>query len=163
MKKQLFFAIILIIMTAWIFFSIKNFTNQSQQPHLIGGDKDAGGCLIGAGYSWCQIKNKCLRVWEEKCEVENIATTSNIIGTTSEKNIISVTPVVNSSSTQSIKSCALMKGVWYPSEKICEVNQLSETQCGAKGGIFNGCASACRHDPSAQVCTMQCVLTCTFK
>ncbi len=34
----------------------------------IGGDKDAGGCLIGAGYSWCEAKQKCLRVWEEKCE-----------------------------------------------------------------------------------------------
>jgi hypothetical protein len=163
MKKQLFFVIILIIMATWIFFSIKNFTNQNQQSRLIGGDKDAGGCLIGAGYSWCQVKYKCLRVWEEKCEAENIATTSNNIGTTSEKNPISVKPVINSSSTQSIKSCAQMKGVWYSSEKVCEVNQLSASQCKAKGGIFNECASACRHDSTAQVCTMQCVLTCTFR
>jgi len=35
---------------------------------LIGGDKDEGGCLIGAGYSWCEQKQKCLRVWEETCE-----------------------------------------------------------------------------------------------
>lgn len=35
---------------------------------LIGGDTDEGGCLIGAGYSWCEIKQKCLRVWEEPCE-----------------------------------------------------------------------------------------------
>ncbi len=35
---------------------------------LIGGDKDEGGCLVGAGYSWCEIKQKCLRVWEEPCE-----------------------------------------------------------------------------------------------
>jgi len=34
---------------------------------LIGGDKDAHGCLIAAGYSWCQSKNKCLRPWEESC------------------------------------------------------------------------------------------------
>lgn len=34
---------------------------------LIGGDKDAHGCLIAAGYSWCESKNKCLRVWEENC------------------------------------------------------------------------------------------------
>jgi hypothetical protein len=37
-------------------------------PKLIGGDKDSHGCLIAAGYSWCEIKNKCLRTWEEKCE-----------------------------------------------------------------------------------------------
>ncbi|MDD3498644.1 MAG: hypothetical protein PHH24_04065 [Candidatus Moranbacteria bacterium] len=34
---------------------------------LIGGDKDDHGCLIGAGYSWCEEKQKCLRVWEEEC------------------------------------------------------------------------------------------------
>jgi len=35
---------------------------------IIGGDKDAGGCLVGAGYTWCEIKQKCLRVWEEPCQ-----------------------------------------------------------------------------------------------
>lgn len=34
---------------------------------LIGGDKDGHGCLIAAGYSWCEAKQKCLRVWEEPC------------------------------------------------------------------------------------------------
>lgn len=37
-------------------------------PKIIGGDKDEHGCLGPAGYSWCEAKNKCLRVWEEKCE-----------------------------------------------------------------------------------------------
>ena len=37
------------------------------QPSLIGGDKDAHGCLIAAGYSWCEVKQKCLRTWEEPC------------------------------------------------------------------------------------------------
>jgi len=36
-------------------------------PTIIGGDKDAHGCLISAGYSWCEVKNKCLRMWEEAC------------------------------------------------------------------------------------------------
>lgn len=35
---------------------------------LIGGDKDKHGCLGSAGYSWCETKNKCLRIWEETCE-----------------------------------------------------------------------------------------------
>lgn len=34
---------------------------------LIGGQKDKYGCLTGAGYSWCEPKQKCLRVWEESC------------------------------------------------------------------------------------------------
>lgn len=38
-------------------------------PNIVGGDKDIYGCIGSAGYSWCEVKNKCLRVWEEKCEV----------------------------------------------------------------------------------------------
>ena len=46
----------------------KIFHSQTQQQKLIGGDKDSHGCLIAAGYTWCEVKNKCLRTWEEKCE-----------------------------------------------------------------------------------------------
>ncbi|MFA6446057.1 MAG: hypothetical protein WCW14_02290 [Candidatus Paceibacterota bacterium] len=35
---------------------------------IVGGDRDSHGCIGSAGYSWCEIKNKCLRTWEEKCE-----------------------------------------------------------------------------------------------
>ena len=40
--------------------------------NLIGGETDEGGCLIGAGYSWCPAKQKCLRVWEEACTDEDL-------------------------------------------------------------------------------------------
>lgn len=40
----------------------------STSTQIVGGDKDEHGCLGSAGYSWCVVKNKCLRVWEEKCE-----------------------------------------------------------------------------------------------
>lgn len=43
--------------------------NQTGQK-LIGGDKDEHGCLIAAGYSWCETKQKCLRTWEEECPAE---------------------------------------------------------------------------------------------
>ena len=41
-------------------------TQNSQQ--LVGNDRDAHGCIGSAGYSWCEVKQKCLRVWEERCE-----------------------------------------------------------------------------------------------
>jgi hypothetical protein len=45
---------------------------QSQNnPQIIGGDKDAHGCLGSAGYTWCEVKQKCLRQWEEKCQSNN--------------------------------------------------------------------------------------------
>lgn len=40
---------------------------QTSSAQLIGGDKDEHGCLGPAGYTWCEAKQKCLRVWEEEC------------------------------------------------------------------------------------------------
>lgn len=46
-------------------------SQEAQSPEdnqqLIGGDTDEHGCLIAAGYSWCEAKQKCLRIWEEPC------------------------------------------------------------------------------------------------
>lgn len=39
---------------------------------IVGGDKDAHGCIGSAGYTWCEIKQKCLRAWEEKCEIVSV-------------------------------------------------------------------------------------------
>jgi len=38
-----------------------------EQERLIGGDTDDHGCLIGAGYSWCEARNECIRPWETYC------------------------------------------------------------------------------------------------
>ena len=37
-------------------------------PGLVGNDTDAHGCKPSAGYSWCEAKQRCIRVWEEPCE-----------------------------------------------------------------------------------------------
>ncbi len=37
------------------------------EPQIVGGDRDEHGCIGSAGYSWCELKQKCLRVWEEPC------------------------------------------------------------------------------------------------
>jgi hypothetical protein len=42
---------------------------------LVGNDEDKYGCKASAGYSWCEIKQKCLRVWEEKCEEKKVEET----------------------------------------------------------------------------------------
>ena len=34
---------------------------------LVGNDRDAHGCIGSAGYTWCELKQKCLRSWEEPC------------------------------------------------------------------------------------------------
>ena len=44
---------------------------------IVGNDRDLHGCIGSAGYSWCEVKNKCLRIWEEKCEINSTTTTIN--------------------------------------------------------------------------------------
>ena len=41
--------------------------NGAQTGFLAGNDSDAHGCKGSAGYTWCETKQKCIRVWEEGC------------------------------------------------------------------------------------------------
>lgn len=71
------FIIILIITFVWIYqtYKVKNVKNiTTSTTKLIGGDKDSHGCLIGAGYQWCESKQECQRLWEGKCDPDFIKT-----------------------------------------------------------------------------------------
>jgi len=46
------------------------------ETQLVGGDRDEHGCIASAGYTWCEAKQKCLRSWEEPCEVTAPAETT---------------------------------------------------------------------------------------
>jgi len=37
------------------------------QPTMVGGQQDKRGCLIGAGYTWCDDSQLCIRQWETAC------------------------------------------------------------------------------------------------
>lgn len=39
----------------------------TEDESLVGGDEDEHGCIGSAGYVWCEVKNKCVRPWEEPC------------------------------------------------------------------------------------------------
>lgn len=56
--------------------------------------------------------------------------------------------------------CANEKGNWLSEYQECEY--VSAEWCQTNGGKFNGCDSACRHDPKAEVCTENCVIVCEF-
>ena len=45
-----------------------------KQP-LVGGDRDSHGCIPSAGYTWCEAKQKCLRIWEEPCAPKDYCNT----------------------------------------------------------------------------------------
>lgn len=41
-----------------------------REPQVLGDDEDAHGCIGSAGYTWCPLKERCLRLWEEPCQLE---------------------------------------------------------------------------------------------
>lgn len=118
-----------------IFFNPLQKNNTPAENGLLGGDRDSHGCIGSAGYTWCEAKEKCLRVWEEEC--------TDI--TLEDKKVF----------------CEKDGGVWYSDNNVCEKNSLNKEECLAQDGVFEECASACRHDSKAEVCTLQCVQTCT--
>ncbi|OQA93743.1 MAG: hypothetical protein BWY24_00346 [Microgenomates group bacterium ADurb.Bin219] len=71
MRKIFFILFIAVIASGAVFY----FSKTKKTEKLIGGDKDEHGCLIAAGYSWCEVKQKCLRIWEEPCEAVTSAPT----------------------------------------------------------------------------------------
>lgn len=41
--------------------------NVYSQMETVGGQRDSNNCLIGAGYTWCESLQSCVRQWETPC------------------------------------------------------------------------------------------------
>lgn len=57
-------AVAIVMIAAWY---VVRGVVANPEPTLIGGQKDAHGCLAAAGYSWCEAKQACVRPWETYC------------------------------------------------------------------------------------------------
>ena len=70
MKKKDIFIIIALITVGLLLtaFFLLNRPKSSPPDNIVGGDRDEHGCIGSAGYSWCEEKQKCLRIWEEPCD-----------------------------------------------------------------------------------------------
>ncbi len=51
----------------------------AQQTPVLGGDKDAHGCIGSAGYTYSQIKKNCVRTFEEKIKLKEVASNGDYI------------------------------------------------------------------------------------
>ncbi len=49
---------------------------QQTQPKA-GANKDAHGCIASAGYTYSQLKKECIRTFEQKIQLKEIATKGN--------------------------------------------------------------------------------------
>jgi len=66
-KKYVFWDSVDLYGTKWqlLVMDIANRTKEAK--FMPGSDRDTHGCIGSAGYSWCESKRKCLRIWEEPC------------------------------------------------------------------------------------------------
>jgi hypothetical protein len=115
----------------------------------IGGDKDEHGCLTGAGYSWCEAKGKCLRVWEEPCSGASVIDTF-------EECVAAGYPVMESYPRQ----CRVPGGPTF-TEVIG--GQMTEALCTAARGHWNECSSRCQLDNAGKpgtACPAMCEALC---
>lgn len=44
----------------------------AQQNAVVGNDKDVHGCIGSAGYTYSQIRNECVRVFEQKIKLREV-------------------------------------------------------------------------------------------
>jgi hypothetical protein len=55
-------------------------------------------------------------------------------------------------------TCEDLGGNYLEEHNECEY--LTQEECDILGGTFDDCASACRHDPNAEMCIEVCVPVC---
>jgi len=60
-------AVALYLVYTQVYQKSKRFSSNTEEQ-LIGGQTDEHGCLGPAGYTWCEAKQKCLRIFEEACD-----------------------------------------------------------------------------------------------
>ena len=44
-------------------------SENSTDNKMPGGDEDEHGCIASAGYTWCDVRNECIRLWEVPCRL----------------------------------------------------------------------------------------------
>jgi len=102
----------------------------------------------------CEIQPQCPPDWNPVCGIDGTTYTSECMAG-------DVEIAFEGECAEDIqRACEGLDGNWIDEAKEC--TSISKEACENLGGNFNECASACRNDPDAQICTAQCVLVCEF-
>lgn len=62
MKKTILFSLIF----------LSSLMLAQKKPAVVGNDRDVHGCIGSAGYTYSQIKNECVRVFEQKIKLKEV-------------------------------------------------------------------------------------------
>ncbi|GIU69668.1 MAG: hypothetical protein KatS3mg002_0904 [Candidatus Woesearchaeota archaeon] len=110
-----------------------------------------------------QVQVQCIKApcppikqtYPNKCEACANQLTISYTEGECEQDFTSVT-VIGDENQKKESLCTNIGGVWTGYD--CE--NISPEKCQEIGGTFNECASACRNNPNAEICTLQCVPIC---
>ncbi len=147
----------------------------------VAGDKASVSVLVAPGtepHSFNPSPQDILRVsrasifivsgtefeeWEERI-VENVNPSAKIVNASSGVNLL-LAEFKHSHEDEEEHSleeeCLENDGIWIDEHEECE--NISESVCKELNGEFKECESACRNDPTAEFCTLQCVAVCSFE
>ncbi len=163
--------------------------NQASDELIVGDDKDDHGCIGSAGYSWCEIKGRCIRSWEESCEedikdkakkfcteedVESVyvcgdhfKVISSLLGggtTIYKQNGSELRCPLVAPDSMSEECRQFMVGDNCAEMNICESKEaMDKEKCTAAGGRWNDCGNRCKIDNQGKdgvACAMMCEAIC---
>ena len=97
----------------------------------IGGQQDNDGCLIGAGYSWCDETQNCIRHWETPCG-DNYESCDDCLE--KQRDGINIACPMNCVSVRNTEDCSKRNYIWCsvqqrcldPSKETCFSNIIME-------------------------------------
>jgi len=187
MKSKFFFSVFIlsfsILLTGCTPTSEETAPLPSDQP--IGGQRDEHGCLGPAGYSWNSDIGACIREWElddDQRRAADLAVrhakpsyATTIVGVDvarcpgcfsvrleqgEERTPYTITINNWEADVPDDFGCMSTEANWLPEYNECEYT--TRDWCEEAGGAYAECESACRHDPEAEICTLQCVPVCYF-
>ena len=134
--------------------------SSSDIPSSIGGFQDTHGCILGAGYQWCDAHQACERLWVTPCP-DTVALIDDIDFACPEVmcmmycpygNVIddngcsmcqchaSVTPPVSNEPIRDMNSVTIPEGCqsWYDGCNICDVGDEGILGCSMMMCLQNG-------------------------
>lgn len=126
MKNASILLIIIIALIGGFVAGYLIFSPSSQVDQIVGDDMDEHGCIGSAGYRWCEAKQECLRLWEVKCDENQMHETIQALGD----------DLVNNTSIESLRFNEA-KFDWLAENEIIEVNGLTVVFENAPGGLYH--------------------------
>jgi hypothetical protein len=94
---------------------------QEKEP-IMGADKDAQGCIASAGYTYSQLKKECIRTFEQKIQLKEIASKGNYNATVLFNRNQSKAEIFLKEEKKSVILNRTSKGIWKNTPYILKKN-----------------------------------------